>query len=128
MVPIAGIIFAVIGIQTYERSRRANLMQGRNRVPISELYADRFSRLRLSFECFGGLWFQVARVLHVDPELLRPEDRLDVLRCLPTWMISCLPVWSDIDDLDGIKPLAKPSVGKQESDIRTVEELVRNLA
>ena len=82
LVCIAIAIGTVAGT-TWLRRRR---LRERERLPVEELVAGLAEQSAAGFAELAEAWRELAQALGVEPELLRPDDRLDRLAVLPNWL------------------------------------------
>ena len=80
MVWLAVFLFIVmVTLVKYLKSRRisADLKNNREPLPFDFHYESHYKKLGVSLNLSDRVWSELARVLKMDPLLMRPEDRLE---------------------------------------------------
>lgn len=72
-----------------------------DRLPQDEqiIYTTTYADDGYDYERFVEVWHLIARTLQVDPQVLRPSDRLENLIVAPTWLSGITGYEGDLEDL-----------------------------
>lgn len=116
-----GVALGLIGL-VHERRKRRALLSGRPVMGESDLWERYYRASGLPKEAVLAAWRDIANCLAVDPEKLRPQDRLAVLHTG-----GALPQ-TDMDDLDVMVRMASRRSGLEPpASLDTVDAVVRFL-